>query len=471
MDLRMMVSLLHTLRQLRQHERWTRPQLEAHQAEALGRLRAHVYARSPFYKKYHQGLENRPLAELPVLTKAMMMENFDALVTDRTIRLEDVRAHIAKDGEGSRYRDRYWVNATSGSTGAPGFFLFNRREWTTVLASFARSHEWAGVKINLTHRMKMASIASVSPWHMSALVGATLKSWWMQALRLAATEPLTTIVQRLNDWQPEMLVAYASMARLLAEEQSAGRLRITPHLIYTSSEVLTDETRRRIEAAWGHPPFNQYASTEIGGMAAETTDHHGLYLYEDNAILEVVDENYRPVPIGQYGAKLLLTGLFNYTQPLIRYELSDSVRLAAQAGGSRLPFARLDGIQGRAEDILHLPAVAGGDVAVHPLTFHRVMDATIASGWQVVQEAEGLRILLSGATAGATDAALVQSLTNSLAEQGVGGLPIQVQHVETIPKTKAGKAPLVMAYVAPAEALRASNPRVTDLSVHAAGID
>ncbi len=449
MDLQMMLSLLHTLEQLRRHERWTRPQLEAHQAEALGRLRTRVYAHSPFYEKYHKGLENRPLAELPVLTKATMMENFDALMTDRNIHLEDVRAHIAKEGDGSRYLDRYWVNATSGSTGSPGFFLFNRREWTTVLASFARSHEWAGVKISLTHRMKMASIASVSPWHMSALVAATLKSWWMQALRLAASEPLMTTVQRLNDWQPEMLVAYASMARSLAEEQIAGRLRIAPHLIYTSSEVLTDETRRRIEAAWGHPPFNQYASTEIGGMAAETTEHQGLYLYEDNAIIEVVDEHYRPVPTGHYGDKLLLTGLFNHTQPLIRYELSDSVRLAGKAGGSRLPFARLDGIQGRTEDILHLPAKAGGDVAVHPLTFHRVMDAVPASGWQVVQEADGLRILLSGAKNGAADVALVQSLTNALAGQGVAGLPIQVQHVVAIPKTKAGKAPLVMAYVTP----------------------
>lgn len=447
MDLQIMLSLMHTLEQLRRHEHWTRAQLEAHQADSLRRLRTHAYARSPFYQKFHKRLEDRPLTELPVLTKATMMENFDALVTDRAIRLEDVRAHIANDGDGRRYLDRYWVNATSGSTGSPGFFLFNRREWTTVLASFARSHEWAGVKISLTHRMKMASVASVSPWHMSAQVGATLKSWWMPALRLAASEPLAAIVQRLNDWQPDMLVAYVSMARILAEEQIAGRLRIAPHLIYTSSEVLTDETRRRIQAAWGRPPFNQYASTEVGGLAAETTDHQGLYLYEDHAIFEVVDEHYRPVPTGHYGDKLLLTVLFNHTQPLIRYELSDSVRLAAEAGGSRLPFARLDGIQGRTEDILHLPAKAGGDVAVHPLTFHRVMDAVSASGWQVVQEADGLSVLLSGAKGGVADMALVQSLTTALAAQGVRSLPIRVKHVATIPKTAAGKAPLVKAYV------------------------
>ena len=56
MDLQIMLSLMNNLEQLRQHERWTRPQLEAHQAEALRRLRAHAYARSPFYQKFHKGL-------------------------------------------------------------------------------------------------------------------------------------------------------------------------------------------------------------------------------------------------------------------------------------------------------------------------------------------------------------------------------------------------------------------------------
>ncbi|MEK7786982.1 MAG: phenylacetate--CoA ligase family protein, partial [Chloroflexota bacterium] len=261
-----------------------------------------------------------------MLTKAMMMDHFDELVTDRAVRLAAVRAHAANDREGQRFLDRYWVNATSGSSGHPGFFLFDLEEWTTVLASFARSHEWAGIRVNLTHRMKMASVASISPWHMSAQVGATLKSWWMPALRLAASEPLETIVQRLNDWQPEMLVSYASMARILAEEQIAGRLRIQPHVVYTSSEVLTEATRQRIESAWGQPPFNQFASTETAGIAAERQDCRRLHLYEDLVIVEVVDEHYRAVPPREYGAKLLITTLFSRTQPLIRYELNDSVQ-------------------------------------------------------------------------------------------------------------------------------------------------
>ena len=403
----------------------------------------HAYAESPFYQKFHRGLMGSPLSELPVLTKSMVMEHFDDLVTNRGVHLEGVKDYMANFQEGERYLDQYWVNATAGSTGQPGFFLFDDTEWTTVLASFARAHEWAGLKVSLTHRMKMASVASTTPWHMSAQVGATLKSWWMPALRLAASEPLQSIVAQLNEWQPEMLISYASMARVLADEQIAGHLRIHPHLVFTSSEVLTDETQRRIEVAWGHLPFNQYATTETGGIAAETTAHQGMSIFEDHLIIEVVDEHYRPVPPGFFGDKVLVTVLFNRTQPLIRYELSDSIRLASTPAATGLPFAHIADVQGRVEDILHLRAISGGQVAVHPLTFHRVLDTVPASGWQVVQEAKGLNVLLSGASANLVDAELARAIVQALATQGIDVPPITIQHVDSIPKTTAGKAPLI----------------------------
>jgi len=71
----------------------------------------------------------------------MLMEHFDDLVTDRTIRLEEVEAHVANLRGDEQFLGHYWVSATSGNTGRPGLFLFNRSEWIAVLASFARAHE------------------------------------------------------------------------------------------------------------------------------------------------------------------------------------------------------------------------------------------------------------------------------------------------------------------------------------------
>ncbi len=451
MDLQIMLNLMHHMEQFRQHDRWTRVQLEAYQAEAFRRQRGYAYVRSPFYQQFHKGLYNAPLQELPVLTKAMVMENFDELVTDRAIRLEDVRAHMANDREGKRFLNHYWVTATSGSTGHPGIFLFDRDEWSNVVATFGRAHEWAGVPMMPTHRMKMASVASLtsgSPWHVSAQMAATAKSWWMSTwmptMSFDASQPLAEIVQQLNTWQPHLLTGYPSIMRILADEQLAGRLRIHPYTTITGSEVLTGETRRLIEAAWDHSPFDGYGATEAGGwLAAETSDHTGMYVFEDNVILEVVDEHYCPVPLGEYGDKVLITVLSSRTQPLIRYELSDSVRLSPDPSPSEPHFVRIDDIQGRTEDILRLPGVYSGEVAVHPITFHHILDSLPVSGWQVVQEADGLRVLLSGAAASVADDALVHRLTQRLANQGAQVPLIRVQHVATIPKNATGKTPLI----------------------------
>jgi len=448
MNLFIILSLLKMLRGVRKREGWTKRELEEHQSSALRHLREYVYAHSPFYRKFHKGLFDAPMGELPVLTKTMLMENFDELVTDRSIRLEEVKRHVTIAKGGDRFLGRYWVTATSGSTGRPGLFLYNRTEWVTVLSSFARAYEWAGFRARLTRRRKMAMVASTSPWHMSSMVGATLRSSWMPALRLSASEPVEAVVERLNAWLPEILVAYPSVARILADEQCAGRLRICPEIVFTSAEVLTDETRRRVELAWGKQPFNQYAVTETGGLAAECGRHGGLHIFEDTVFTEIVDGDNRPVPPGAYGEKLLVTVLFNRTQPLIRYELSDSVRAAAGPCPCGLQYAFIDGIQGRKEEVLYFPSPKGGKVAVHPIVFHRLLDSVPVGGWQVVRDTEGLKILLCGAHEGFSDERLEEEVRRALSAQGAVMPPVKVVRVKAIPQTASGKAPLIKSNVA-----------------------
>src|SRR5215204_1245240 len=412
MNTRIIFKVLWLRRLLRRRDHWTRRQLEEHQAHALRLLREHAYAYSPFYRRFHAGLTDRPLQDLPVLTKAQVMEHFDELVTDPSLGLADVEAHLAALRGNERFRGRYWVASTSGSTGRRGLFLWNFAEWTTVLASYNRSFDWAGSRAGLTHRTKMAVVSSTTPWHQSARVGASVQSTWVPTLRLDSGDALESIVERLNGWQPEVLVAYASMIRLLAEEQLAGRLNIFPKFVFSASEVLTDRARRHAEGAWGKKPYDVYAATETAGIASECELHRGMHLFEDLVVTEVVDGDNRPVPPGAYGEKVLVTVLFSRTLSLIRYEMSDSVRPAASPYYCPCgrPFALIDGVQGRVEDVLRFPAASGGQVAVQPALFHRVMDAVPAGGWQVVQGPERLTVLLSGVQKGFVDDVLADSL-------------------------------------------------------------
>jgi putative adenylate-forming enzyme len=448
MNTRIIFKVLWLRRQLRRRDRWTRRQLEEHQTRSLRLLREHAYARSPFYRRFHADLIDSPLKELPVLTKAQVMENFDELVTDPLVRLANVEAHLATLRGNERFRERYWVASTSGSTGHRGLFLWNFAEWTTILASYNRSFDWAGSRAGLTHRTKMAVVSSTTPWHQSARVGASVQSHWVPTLRLDSGDPLNSIVERLNGWQPEVLVAYASMISLLAEEQLVGRLGIYPEFVFSASEVLTDRARRHAEAAWGKKPFDVYAATEPAGIASECDLHRGMHLFEDLVITEVVDEDNRPVPPGLYGEKVLVTVLFSRTLPLIRYEMSDSVRPASSPYcPCGRPFALIDGVQGRVEDVLRFSATSGGQVTVQPALFHRVMDTVPAGGWQVVQEPAGLTVLLSGVQKGYVDDVLADSLRRELAAQGAIVPSVEVRRVPAIPRTGAGKAPLIKAGV------------------------
>lgn len=444
MDLRLIAQILRKRRRIRGHESWSRLELEHRQASALAVLREHAMTRSRFYQRFHRGFETKPLHELPVLTKGELMASFDELVVDPEVHRADVERHLAELRGNDRYLDRYWVSRTAGTTGHPGIFLVDRDEWSTVIASYARAQEWAGIDAKVTHRTRLAVVSSRVPWHQSARVAASVDSPFVPVRRFDAMQPLDEIVDGLNAWQPENLILYASMSRVLAEEQLTGRLKISPRAVMCSSEVLTAEAIARVERAWGIRPFNVYAATETAGIASECSRHR-LHLFEDLVITEIVDEHHRPVPVGTAGAKLLVTVLFSRTQPLIRYEVSDRLVLAPDACDCGLPFGVVAAIEGRAEDMLSLPGVRGDTISIHPNVFHLVLETVPAREWQVIEDESGLRILLGRADPGVNTTVIVDRVAHELRSAGVIELPIHVEFVDAVPRTALGKAPLVVA--------------------------
>jgi len=441
------VHVLGELRRLRSHDRWNANQLLEYQEQSFAALRQFAYKNSPFYQKFHKGLEKASLKDLPVLTKSMIMDNFNDFVTDRTLRLEEVRAHVAAGSKG-RFKNKYEVVATSGSTGTPAIFLFNEQEWTTVIASFARAREWAGLKLNLTRRSKMAVVSSTNERNVSARVGKTADTPFIPTLRLDATESIANIVAKLNHWKPEALVAYASMAYFLANEQEKGELDIHPRFIFTASEVLTSKMREVIENVWGKVVFDEYVSTETATIAAEDKLHHGMHVFEDLLIIENVDQDNNSVQLGTYGSKILVTTLFSRTQPLIRYEISDNIRFAVDKVSCGLSYARIDAVQGRQEDMLIMPGLKVAEVKVHPNVFHDVMDVIPNKGWQIIQAKNYLHVLLMDTKEKINHNEVKDRIVEALEKQDVKIPKIEVQKVEQIPKEKSGKSPLIKAYKA-----------------------
>jgi phenylacetate-CoA ligase len=214
---------------------------------------------------------------------------------------------------------------------------------------------------------RLAGIGSPSPLHISNQLYAVLLAGQPSAApRLAVTTPLPEMVDALNAFPPQALTAYPTVAAALAEEQLQGRLRIAPTLVATTSEVQTADMRRRMTQAWGLEPLDFYGTTEAAVVAAARQGQAGMDILEDLVVVEVVDEHDRPVPPGVAGHQVLLTNLVNRVQPLLRYELTDSVTLAGGPNPLGLPYARIAAVDGRSDDLITLPGAGRRPVTVHP---------------------------------------------------------------------------------------------------------
>jgi phenylacetate-CoA ligase len=446
LNLSQLLRLLALRRRIRTHDRWTREDLKRHQDKELKVLRDYACTNSPFYREFHKDLTERPIEELPVLTKAMLMENWDEIVTDRSLKLSDIQDFIKTMKEVNRFNGKYFVSSTAGSSGLRGIFVYDQKEWTTVLASYARANDWAGVKAGLTKRLKVAVVSTTTPWHQSAVVGATLNSRFVETLRIDSTNSIESIVERLNAFQPRSLIAYAGMARSLAQEQIEGRLKISPEAIFTASEVLTDDTRNLIMKAWKRDPINVFATTETAGIASECMMHHGLHVYEDLVILEAVDENNVAVKPGNFSEKILVTVLFSRTIPLIRYELSDSVLLAGDGPKCDLPFNTLVEVQGRMEEVITMDGTDGTAVRIHPNFFHNHMEAFPVKGWQIVQEpGNKIRVFIMGPSGDFSESDLADKISDLLVGQGVQRPEVNIERVEKLTRSSLGKTFLIKA--------------------------
>ncbi len=252
---------------------------------------------------------------------------------------------------------------------------------------------------------------------------------------LTANTPLPEIVATLNRDRPDAIITGAGMAALLAEEQLEGRLSIEPSVVVLAGEVVAEDVARRIDDAWGITPCQVYGSTEALVLASESSDRVGLHVSEDLLVLEVVDEDGRPVPPGVPGFRVLLTSLVNHALPLVRYELSDSVTLARGPDPSGRPYLRIERVDGRNDDLLRLPKAGGGEAVVLPYRLRAPFtDLPDVVQYQLVLEPQRLavRIVLRPSASVETAGRVAAGVRAAVEAAGAIAPSIEVEPVATI---------------------------------------
>ena len=421
---------------LRERDGWSRSQLEAFQRDRLEQIVRHAAAHSPLYREALGPIEGPvDLRALPVVRKPELMERWDDWVTDPHLRRAEAEPHLAALGGDELLHGEYRIMATGGSTGTRGVFAFSRPEWHELVAHFMAMLNGLGMTPRLPKRRRVASIAAPTPAHMTWRITASIDIGLHKRVALAATTPLPELVAQLNAFRPDFLNAYPSVGALLADEQLAGRLRIAPTVVSTSSELCTPEMRERIRAAWGVEPHEIYGATD--GLWGSSCEHGRLHFWEDMTIVEAEDE------------RLLITNLFMRTQPVIRYEVTDMVRLHDGPCPCGRPTRTVSAIEGRSDDILGLPADGGGTVRVHPIHLRSPL-AQLESvrAYQAVLRDDGLhvRVVPRGEAAASEVHA---AMSGALAKAGAGATPVHVEVAEELQRdsTGVGKLKLVRSEV------------------------
>jgi phenylacetate-coenzyme A ligase PaaK-like adenylate-forming protein len=426
--------------ELLSHSSWTREQLLAYQQERLKAFLRRAIAHSPYYRETIGDLvaRDRPLTEFPIINKTTLMANFDRIVTDPRLTRTMVEQHVNSERCGELLLDEYRCIATGGSTGQRGLFVYDRDAWTITAANQMRMQRVLGI----TSDMRGLGIGAPSPVHMSYRFHAEFRALRPGAPTLFVTSPIDEIVAKLNAYQPDYLNAYPSLLRRLAEEQSAGRLKITPKLFRSGAEALSPDLRDLVREVWNAPIADGYTATETGIMAVDCEHRNGMHIAEDLVVLEVVDQDNRPAAAGTQGAKMFATVLFNHGLPVIRYEFSDLVTLADGMCPCGLPFRRIERIAGRAEEFLRFKTNSGGMAEIHAarIWFHLVKVAGIRQ-YQFGMLSDGIRIRL--AVYPDCDRWMIEAQAKTIAAKamddvGISGARIEVEFVEKIDRVGGG---------------------------------
>lgn len=331
------------------------------------RLLAHAQRKSPYLKYKYRGIDARAAlpTDVPPITKAEMMANFDEIVTNRRIHRKAVEEFVSKPTNvGKLFLGRYPVLHTSGSQGQPALLVQDPGAFRRLFSmQVARGHTlpktWTTFFTNFLSKKRLA-IFQLRPGFFPSGAAFAYMPYAMKrfvdVLRLQYTDPFAETVRKLNDFQPHFISGYGHVMTNLAMAEMNGELRLRAggqlQMMTSIAEPVLEESSRRIRDVFDVHLSTHYAMGECLSVSLGCPYHPGSHLNTDLAILEVVDNNHRPMPNGQRGDKVLITNLGNYIQPIIRYEVDDVVTMSAERCPCGNPLPLIEKVAGRFNDHL-----------------------------------------------------------------------------------------------------------------------
>lgn len=319
--------------------------LEADKEKKFRELLRHVNARSPYYAAIirDRGLdvESCGVGDFPVLTKSLLMANFNDIVTDRRVTKEIIADFLTRSTDPKeRLFNEITVMHTSGTSGEVGYFVYARPDYGRLRAAAMRNREvYHGLLPGFGRRLRRLRLAfyGATGGHFAGVTGMAsiqtgIQRLFVDARSFEVNTPLPAVVEKLNAFKPDALWGYTTALKMLGDEQRAGRLQIQPAAIAASGEMVTKADMQFLSAAFGGATaLSMYACTEHLMLGISNPDGDTMTLLDDNLIFELYEDH------------SVITNLFNHTLPLIRYRMSDILRPVSAPQQRRIVIQNLVG--------------------------------------------------------------------------------------------------------------------------------
>ncbi len=422
--------------------RRSRAEIDALQLRKFRRLVRHAVAHSPYYRDLVDArridVDTCCVEDFPPLTKGDLIANLDRILTVPAITRTAITEFLERSHDSFElFQGEYYVVNSSGTSGMPGYIAFSRRDWARGIAHALR------VNPPSLGRRRVAYFARTKGHAVGVSFATSTKRWPLSLIYDVAlfdlNERLANVIEGLNRFRPTILMGYPSALTALAGEQRRGALRVQPKWVQSSGEPVTPGDRALIESTFGAPFTNVYSCTEHMLMGFSRSEFEGMYLFEDDLIFEMAADH------------TLVTNLFNFTTPLIRYHMNDTLVPVADSVRA-LPFTKIAEIVGRGEMGVHFTNAHGVDDVIQPSAV-AVLHAKNVRGFQVYVTGKtscALRVCLDhGLDEDARRAALSTihaGFRDLLATKEMGNVALALEEVTEFPRDERSGKFRIVAY-------------------------
>ena len=451
------LKTLTDLYRLKKNMKLSAEKMRSLQNGKLRKLLRFAWEHSAYYRAVferagitEEQLDTLPLSCFPTIDKQALLEHFDELVTVPDLKQENLRKFDAREAADRKpYQGKYHVVHSSGSTGKPGYFVYDEDAWSQMLLGIIRAALW-GMSMPqilglLMKRPRIVYIAATDGRYGGAMaVGDGIDGVGAKQMYLDIKTPVAEWIRQIREFQPNIVIGYPSAIKILAQLMENGEVSLDVERVISCGEPLGTNLRTYLEKIFRTQVVNFYGSSESLALGVETNPKDGMLLFDDMNVIEV--EN----------GVMYLTCLYNYTQPLIRYRLSDRLTLKAPEGGE-LPFTRAVGLLGRNEDVLWFEDGRGNREFLHPLAIEGFcieglkdyqFRQTTKDTFEMFAETE------HGASKERIRQEMLQQMREILSEKKLDFVQFYVNFVnEILPDIRTGKKPLIFASNEPGSVL------------------